>query len=305
MGLFDICLSLIPHISKLMGLFGSKREIFYQDNPELVKQIQELTNNKADLQKQFDSYMFTTNKQMEEMRREAMKEELGYMTVKKFLDDYNKQILVNDRVAMIGDKGSGKTTFYWVKGEGPKPSDTCEDDGTTKIEFHGDDSMDTIGVKMDMNSLLKLFAVFIDVGVPNTFVLFSNNRIGQDLLLLAHFMIRDLYVCPFVPHLVYEEDNPFDSEKADKFYNQKKLRDLKLSGIRGITHKDPIVPINGNVGAIDMLFPARRVVIPTWSEFKDEPSGLDVIRYKIAKYYYLFKTKYNSNQKVFLNSFEA
>ncbi|RYH14719.1 hypothetical protein EON65_33150 [archaeon] len=274
------------------------------DNPELLNQIKQLTGNYNKLQAQFETFMSRTNEEIERLRKEAMKEELGYMTVRKFLADFNKQVEVTDRVAMIGDKGSGKSTFLWLKGEGPKPEDTCNEDGTTEIQRQGKYSVDTIGVKMDMNSLLKLLTVLIDVGVPNTFVLFSNNRIGQDLLLLAHFMIRDLYICPMIPNHVYEEDDPLDADNAEKFYNQKKLRDGKQAGLRVITHLDPIVPINGNVAAVAALFPGGHLSIVEWSEFKENPSSLDVIRFKIAKLFWLFKTKYNSDQRRFLNSFD-
>ncbi|RYH14718.1 hypothetical protein EON65_33145, partial [archaeon] len=67
-------------------------------NSRLKEKIKKeiLEKKLAALEKRMKDEEEKANKAKEKLKEEAMKEELGYMTVRKFLADFNKQVEVTD-----------------------------------------------------------------------------------------------------------------------------------------------------------------------------------------------------------------
>jgi len=66
--------------------------------------------------------------------------------------------------------------------------------------------IDTIGINIEFLSVLKTIVTLIDKGFPHSIILFSQRPL-RDFLVLAHFMITDIAVCPIVPSKVYDCEN--------------------------------------------------------------------------------------------------
>ncbi len=204
---------------------------------------------------------------------------------------------------MIGPKGSGKSTYLWLRGEGPQPVGGFLADGTT-ANVVGTSSIDTVGGNIELGAFLKQFTVLMTNEVPNTFVVFSG-RFQREGLILAHLMIRDFFVCPIIPRNVFDSGaNPMAAGVDQRtWYDRGLMNDLRAAGYKPITHSDPMPPLNGNAHALTTLFPTGRIELPSWADFQANPSSLNVIRFQIAKNYHTFRTKYGSNELNFLNSF--
>jgi len=125
----------------------------------------------------------------------------------KFVNDLKIPIVRNSTILLVGNKGAGKSTFLWLRGEGPKPSPTSAD-GTTKLVI-GNKYTDTIGLTWSMDSLYKLLVLLIYHGIPKDVVVVSmNDRIGQSTGLLASLsVLNPVLVIPRPANLWDELDS--------------------------------------------------------------------------------------------------
>lgn len=198
--------------------------------------------------------------------------------------------------------GSGKSTFLWLRGEVERPAQ-CLDDATTENTEGRGASLDLVGTNLELDRVLRMIAVLLTKQMPDTFVLFST-RAKRDAAVLAQLGIHDFYICPIVPVVVHDCDDPLDLHHADtmRFYDNKMIELLQQAGFRVVTHHDPMPPLGGNRTAMETIFPDGTVNLPPWEEFTSHPSPTYVLRFNICEAIWRFKTVHHSNELNFLNA---
>mmetsp|Transcript_27948 Transcript_27948/g.30543 ORF Transcript_27948/g.30543 Transcript_27948/m.30543 type:complete len:320 (-) Transcript_27948:194-1153(-) len=140
------------------------------------------------------------NQQMDRLRGELSRDRKTYDDVREFVTLWRtarpRGIVFKEVTAIIGPKGSGKSTYLWMKIPGfPKP-ERAYGNGTNNLQIlqeHG--FMDTIGINFEIMSLVRLLVLFlIHDAVPMNAIFCENDRIERTLAILTHLGITKYYV---------------------------------------------------------------------------------------------------------------
>lgn len=140
------------------------------------------------------------NEQMANLRKTLYQDQNKYNLVRDYVAEWQRArpsgIEFKEVTAIIGPKGSGKSTYLWMKIENfPKPV-KCSGNGTNKLQIlqaHG--FMDTIGINMEILSLIRLLVLFlVHDAVPMNAIFCQNDRIERTLAILTHLNITKYYV---------------------------------------------------------------------------------------------------------------
>mmetsp|Transcript_27946 Transcript_27946/g.30541 ORF Transcript_27946/g.30541 Transcript_27946/m.30541 type:complete len:319 (-) Transcript_27946:194-1150(-) len=140
------------------------------------------------------------NQQMDRLRGELSRDRKTYDDVREFVTLWRtarpRGIVFKEVTAIIGPKGSGKSTYLWMKIPGfPKP-ERAYGNGTNNLQIlqeHG--FMDTIGINFEIMSLVRLLVLFlIHDAVPMNAIFCHNDRIERTIAILTHMNITKYYV---------------------------------------------------------------------------------------------------------------
>eukprot|EP00465_Bigelowiella_longifila_P014795 CAMPEP_0185258086 /NCGR_PEP_ID=MMETSP1359-20130426/7063_1 /TAXON_ID=552665 /ORGANISM="Bigelowiella longifila, Strain CCMP242" /LENGTH=332 /DNA_ID=CAMNT_0027843441 /DNA_START=14 /DNA_END=1012 /DNA_ORIENTATION=- len=180
----------VPVITKVVDVLGS---LFGKKDKQAGAEIQKMQAILEDLKKQnksqaklIDEYLNEAKQARKEIARLNKLIEKPIQDRKKKVDFVNGlklEIKNTEKTLLIGSKGKGKSTFLWLQGKGPKPEKSMKD-GTTKLVY-GDDFIDTVGINWTVESLLKLFVIFIYRGIPSDVLVVHNDRIVGPIQKLA------------------------------------------------------------------------------------------------------------------------
>jgi hypothetical protein len=219
---------------------------------------------------------------------------------------------LENKWALVGPKGSGKSTFLWLMGISDKPMATF-DDGTVSLSDHHN-FVDTIGVDINTESLLRMLVLFIIRGVPDKIILFGNDRTLSEgnIALLNLLSISNFLFCSLNIEYIFggvdtdDETNEDQPREVKNMYNRRVYRQLRRSGlgVTPITHEDDITAIGGRsqMRILRNMFPNDRIEI-TEDEINNQ-SGDILVSYKvyIIKLIYEFYNKYSGDELRFINS---
>lgn len=176
-----------------------------------------------------------------------------------FVNNLKVPIKVNSSLLILGQKGSGKSTFLYLLGVGPKP-EKCLTDGSKEITMSKADAFtDTIGLQWTLDGLFKLMVLLIYKGIPSDLIVCGNDRVLQATEALSLLGINSPLIVMMKPSTLWdglEEKEIYlvaDSNGVMKVNPPRKLQRLyyldmyeKLASLgvgRGITHEDDIQSI--------------------------------------------------------------
>lgn len=219
------------------------------------------------------------------------------------------------RNIVLGPKGSGKSTFLWMKGLVIKPENDCIDNGTKNIA-DADKFIDTVGVNIEMELMLKWIAVLLATKkeIPGSLVLvLPNARADRSLRVLQYFGIANIYLVILKIERIYSYAGAatrfaYDDNDSNSFYNISSYDALKAKFPSVI----PILrdtPFDDNLhslrGLQQDIFKGNAVSLPEWNEYKDLRDNGNIhlaIRYHLCKRIVQFIDDYGRDEVQFLDS---
>eukprot|EP00599_Poterioochromonas_sp_BG-1_P005170 CAMPEP_0173149670 /NCGR_PEP_ID=MMETSP1105-20130129/10471_1 /TAXON_ID=2985 /ORGANISM="Ochromonas sp., Strain BG-1" /LENGTH=318 /DNA_ID=CAMNT_0014064595 /DNA_START=33 /DNA_END=989 /DNA_ORIENTATION=+ len=175
-------------------IYSLEREI--EPSKALRKENEELKRQVASLERAIGE----VTAQMTHLRGELCQDRVVYDGVRDFITKWQEArpqgIVFKEATAIIGPKGSGKSTYLWMKDPGfPKPQ-KCYGNGTNNIQIRQEHGfMDTIGINFEIMSLVRLLVLFlIHDAVPMNAIFCHNDRIERTIAILTHMNITKYYV---------------------------------------------------------------------------------------------------------------
>jgi len=297
-------------ISQLQSQINNINSANTAEKQRLINEQNKLKQDVQNMMRQnenLNGIIMDLNKQISNLNDIAQKDMKTYISIKDYFNNANMDIKRNQGFAIIGPKGSGKSTFLWLRGLIPRPEKTTID-GTTEI-INQIEFVDTIGINIELNLLIKLFAVLIVKGLPNTLVLCINDRIDRALLIFAHLLVTRMYIVMINSTFLHNQINKGKSINridADDIYNLETYKNLHTQKIPVIpvTHETTLDSIDTFKDVLAQLFPNNKISLPEWGEFSGNQNTITIIRYQICKSIYDYKTKFNSNERLFLNQID-
>ena len=255
-------------VSGVMGLFGKpktivKESIQYLDNPELVEKINE------------------SQHELHRLNQKLMKQENSYREMKAQVDGMHVQPRFVDKTLMLGLKGAGKSTYLWLRslvgrgGDVPKPSFSAKDGTTSTV--HYDDTVDTVGMSIEMDKIIRLLALLIyKRPVPKSLILFSLRPI-PDIVVLNHLLVSDVNVCLLQGSITHQLDKAiYDARMEDE---------MRQRGYNVVRHDSDMPTDTGLRHAVLSLFPSGTVTAPDWEDLsKSDALPVDTARATICRY---------------------
>lgn len=240
-------------------------------------------------------------KQMEELVESTRKEEKMLAKMSDYFKEKPIQIRYTNKFGFIGPKGMGKTTFIWMHGRCEKPQKVL-DDGTKEILYNSATTVDTIGIPMTLEHLLRLMALFLINEVPNSLYLFGNDRITEPILLLSHLGIEKCYfVCLDLKYIYKTVKAPYfrPADNTDDCYDMELYNDL-------IKNRSMLIPVkfgqappahNCFKPLLDKMFPSGKVEL---DNLRDD--SFSAIKKRICILIYRFHHEFGGNQLMFMNA---
>jgi len=232
----------------------------------------------------------------------------------KFVNNLNLRINYTNKTLLIGNKGTGKSTYLWLLKVEEKPNPSFKD-GTTKLVFHKD-YIDTIGIVWSHESLIKLLVLLIYTEFPRDLIIFTNDRIMQPMSVLASVEI----ITPIIVILhssfwtmynkgkiqLDKNNNTLDKDDLHLIYNTNSYEQIKAMQLgQTITHEDDIKRIlNGRV--TNNVEPFTNIKQILGDKFKIDNSSSSLVSC-IFRYIYIYEKYYKTNvdgMQLFLNSAE-
>jgi len=271
----------------IMGSGSAKELNFVKSENKEVKEAL------ARLQKDYESLVKTVESEGKE-----------YDKIHNYILNGKFRIRSGDKYALIGPKGSGKSTFIWMHNLCEKPIESLKD-GTTQVTSN-DDVIDTIGIDITLEHLLRLIVLFIIKGIPNTLYLFYNSdRLIEPKLLLQMLGIPKCYLVSLNIDYIYEkytEEKEFNIEDNDKkLYRNRIYEALKDDNFFiPVKHGKPPALMNCLGDIIKKLFPTGYVDMPEMKRNDDDI--LNTYRRRICQLIYEFEVKYDKNEQEFINA---
>ena len=255
-------------VSGVMGLFGKpktivKESIQYLDNPELVEKINE------------------SQHELHRLNQKLMKQENSYREMKAQVDGMHVQPRFVDKTLMLGLKGAGKSTYLWLRslvgrgGDVPKPSFSAKDGTTSTV--HYDDTVDTVGMSIEMDKIIRLLALLIyKRPVPKSLILFSLRPI-PDIVVLNHLLVSDVNVCLLHGSITHQT--------GEAIYDARMEDEMRQRGYNVIRHDSDMPTDTGLRHAVLSLFPSGTVTAPDWEDLsKSDALPVDTARATICRY---------------------
>lgn len=239
------------------------------------------------------------NTQIKELRKIAQNEVDEYENIRTYVNKRNFVIGVNNgKVAVVGPKGAGKSTFLWMCGSAEKPKKT-RGDGTVEINMSRNTKFcDTIGVDFSFHMIMKLMAVFVANDMfPDTLIVCCNDhQVDQAISVFALLGVSRFYLVCVNPIVALTDKAHPDAFNTDVY-----------ESVRG-THPS-IIPadISTKFNLIDSfrelkkIFPNYAVRLDSFERFRRSHGVQDVTRYWICKYIYELRNRYNNNALSMLN----
>jgi len=277
-----------------------KREDLINEQNKLKEELNRLLKHNENL----NNMITDLNKQISRLNDIANKDMKKYDEIKNYFDENIIRIIRTDNSVIVGPKGHGKSSFLWIKGICDRPTKTYND-GTTELVLENK-FIDTIGINMELNLLLKMIAVLIVKGLPRSLILCINDGIERALILFSHLLIKKMYIVIIDPKYLHKK---YDKKKDFSLLNKKELYDLQAykeikeieSGcIVPIDHNEEINNIGSFDNIIDQLF-CDGIKLNDWSDFHNSNNTLQTIKYQICKNIYDYKINFKENDKGFLN----
>ena len=255
-------------VSGLMGLFGKpktivKESIQYLDNPELVDKINE------------------SQEELQKLNQKLMRQENSYRAMKSHVDSIHLHLRFVDKTLMLGPKGTGKSTFLWLRSllgiaeAVPKPVFSAKD-GTTSL-VHYCDTVDAVGMGIEVDKIMRLIALLIyKRSVPKSLILFSLRPI-PDIVVLNHLLISDVNVCLLQGAITHQLDKAiYDTRMEDE---------MTQRGYNVVRHDSVLPTDNGLRHAALALFPSGTVSAPEWEDLSQSDAlPVDTARATICRY---------------------
>jgi hypothetical protein len=111
--------------------------------------------------------------QMEHLRQSIQQPIEDWKAKVSFVNGLGLQIRETRLTALLGIKGSHKSTWAWLHGDAPKPERASHDG--TKALVYGQKFIDTIGIGWSFQQLLKVVVLFLYEGFPSDLIVFLPN----------------------------------------------------------------------------------------------------------------------------------
>lgn len=282
-----------------------------EENKKLKKKVSTLENLLQQVKDQ-------TTKLVEELCRDKSE----YESVRDFALTWQtahpRGIVFKEVTAIIGPKGSGKSTYLWMKiPDFPKPEKSYGN-GNSNLQIlqeHG--FMDTIGINIEIMNLIRLLVLFLfHEAVPMNAIFCQNDRIERTIAVLTHMCITKYYVLAMdvtylhryyasVRRFVFNPDINFAfDEEAYAAWNS---RNENCRRCDAQTHV-PINPLlNTFEKTFEFLFPLKKVgIVPyeTFSSKRKEDQNKKTARelaYMVCRELKAFYEVYGQNEVAFMD----
>lgn len=232
-------------------------------------------------------------------QKQLSKPEQAHKELEKRLNGFNLSLTFVDKFLAVGPKGTGKSTFLWLRGEAggssnlPKPEFSATDG--TQATIYYDDAADSVGIAIVSDTVLRLMALLIyKQAIPKSIILFSQRPL-PDIAILKHLLITDVNVCTLQGALTHQlNEAVYDTNMEDE---------LRQHGHSVIRHDSAPPADEGFKTAIAALFPTGRITAPAYSDFSSKPNAnpTDTARTTICRYIDYLATSKKSDLE-FLNS---
>lgn len=245
----------------ISSIFGRDKD----DQSEALRAMQEKLNklqgDNDELEQKLNRLIEEAKKSQQECKRlEAIIQEPVKERKRKV--DYINQLGLEirpsrSRCALLGVKGSGKTTLKYLCGLGERPHKSSSDH-TTHLEY-GEMFLDLPGISWTVEYLLKLIALFVIYGFPEDIIAVGNDRASPKLSALSAVRIQNPIMVEFLSTSLFwkwEKEERIKLEQKEgkssirhvtptqylsDIYDMEGMQQLKSLGIcQTATHEDDL-----------------------------------------------------------------
>jgi len=239
------------------------------------------------------------NKEIVALRLKANADEVKYESIRKFVNERKFTIgFMQDKMALMGPKGAGKSTWLWMRGYGAKP-DNVVGDGTIELELSENvDYLDTVGIDFNFHGVMKFMAcLIVHNHFPDTLIVCCNaHLVSQAVSVLACLGVSKFYLICLNVESAHNKGNvpeAFNSAVYDR-----------------ISAKYPgVIPVyaHTHIQSLDSFEHTRKVFrnyevrLDDYATFKSNQGLQELMRYWVCRYIYELITEYKCVVKEFLN----
>lgn len=226
------------------------------------------------------------------------KKENDHNDLVRSINELNLIIKYQDKLLLLGPKGSGKSTWAWLRsqagkgGNAPKPVFSTSDGTVTTLDYG--DTRDCVGMPVEADKVMRLIALLLHKeSVPRSVLLFSQ-RPEPDLAVLNHFMISEVNLCFIQGAMTHQLDQAV--------YHVAMEDEMRKNQYNVVRHDSPQPRDNGFKNAITALFPTGKVVAPSWDDLNRAGAlPVDTARATICRYIQFLRTSVMSDVE-FINT---
>lgn len=167
----------IKFIDHIFGQMGGGHSVEYRTDPVVLETLERVNAQNNKLEGELNELKQSLRNLEEERQKleDEIKRPVKELNEKiNYVNNLNLKINYTNKTLLIGNKGSGKSTFLWLCKIGDKPELSLSD-GTKNLVFH-EHFIDTIGIVWSFESLLKLVVLLIYTEFP--MILLYSQMIG-------------------------------------------------------------------------------------------------------------------------------
>lgn len=237
------------------------------------------------------------------IENESLRDKKDYEDLAKWTERRNLRFRFDGTYAVLGNKGMGKSTFLWLRGEGVRPTPSFRN-GTTETIKMGS-HVDTIGTSFEIESILKQVSVLLVKDTPSHVILCNGDRTERPLLALSHLFIKNVPCIYINPSRVFEEESRSFFRDYLKCYSNHMEKEHERSGGITYNHKSKFMENYNFENAMMEIFPTGTLKMQKYSEYKKSCTEGDVkpiLQYKVCKNIRSLEEDFNSNSLKFLDS---
>lgn len=177
-----------------------------------VKELREEREKNSNLRKEINSVKTELKAVLHRLEESARRNETDYNEIRAFINGLGLSMPQEERFALLGSKGVGKSTLLRVLGVDAFTSSSSVD-GTSKTTVYGS-MIDTVGINIELSLLFKWTAVtLMDSGLPTTLLLVCNERFNRPLTILQQLFIDEIYLAIPRPARIYNDEYELDISK--------------------------------------------------------------------------------------------